>query len=107
MNRPHLPSEPDLGALISDRDAPAPLRPMWPYVQRRLQVERRPGWSFVFGSGALATAGFALGLLLGQGADVQRTDEELWNSLGASFAEGSSLTLDAVYQQLDETEDGS
>jgi len=79
---------------------------MWPYVQSRLQ-DRRAGWSVAFGSGALATAGFALGLLLGQGAEMQGgAQEELWSSIGSSFAEGSSLTLDAVYEHLD-AEDGS
>jgi hypothetical protein len=107
MNRPHSDSEPDLGALIHDPNGSAPLRPMWPYVQSRLQQGRRSGWSVAFGSGALATAGFALGLLLGQGAEMQGgAEEELWSSLGSSFAEGSSFTLDAVYEHLD-GEDGS
>ena len=107
MNRQHSDSEPDLGSLIHDPNAAAPLRPMWPYVQSRLQQSRRSGWSVAFGSGALATAGFALGLLLGQGAEMQGGgQEELWSSLGASFAEGSSFTLDAVYEHLD-AEDGS
>jgi len=107
MNRPHSNSEPDLGALIHDSDAAQPLRPMWPYVQSRLHAGRRRGWSLAFGSGALATAGFALGLLFGQGSNLPASaDEELWSNLGASFAEGSSFTLDAVYEQLD-AEDGS
>lgn len=107
MNRPPAHSEPDLGALIRDPDAPPPLRPMWPYVQSRLHAGRRPSWSLAFGSGALATAGFALGLVLGQSASLPASaDEELWSSIGASFAEGSSFTLDAVYEQLD-AEDGS
>ena len=106
MNRPPSHSDPDLGALLHEPDASGPLRPMWPHVQSRLHAQRRPGWSFAFGSGALATAGFALGLLLGQGpSGPSNADAELWSSLGASFAEGSA-TLDAVYEQLD-AEDGS
>jgi hypothetical protein len=112
VNRRDPDFDPDLRDLLADSVAPSPLRPMWPYVQRRLRADRpvpsrRFTWSWAVGTGALATAGFAIGLLFGSaGTSLPNAEESFWGDLGSSFAEGSPFALDSFYERV-EPEEGS
>jgi len=118
VNSSHSDLPPDLLDLFAESEPSAPLRPMWPHVQARLRGDRPSprrswSWSWAVGSGALATAGFAIGLLFGAGNPgagnppaSSAVEESFWGDLGSSFAEGSPFALYSLYERL-ESEEGS
>jgi hypothetical protein len=53
------------------------------------------------GSGALATAGFAIGILCAGGPAGTASEESFWGDLGSSFAEGSPYPLYSLYESLE------
>ena len=98
----------DMSSLLSGDPEVHPLRPMWPAVQSGLRRENRPVWTlpFAIGSGALATAGLALGIWAGTLLTPVPgvVEEDLW------IASGSTLTQDSVSlydSTLEPAEEGS